>query len=160
MYLKDKNRSPRGGFVFYFQHVKTMLEIRVPTKGGANGIPQLTTWSGATLRGNGMDVPDNLAQIVEHQICIRQKLPLKACYSGGIGDDIHHKVMKPILGKVAATAKRFGAKRVAKVAKKAAGCSGCGGRRTYEQGKNNLGRAAKLNRLNSGKFALNADHKR
>lgn len=161
MILKDKDSTPYGGFVFYFKHVKTGEEVRVPSgKKSANGISQLTNLASSALRNNGMEVPENLSKIVEHQICLRQPEPKKVCFNGGIGDSIHHNVAKPFLLKVSKVAEKVGAKSVSKVAKAVGGCSYCGGTKTYEQGRNNLGRAGTLNKLNSGKFAINADYKK
>lgn len=156
MRLKNRNQTPPGGFAFYYENIETKQEIRVPQGDkSANGVSQLTGLVQASLTNNGMEIPPQLALIVEHQICIRQDNPLTLCFSGGIGDDVHHKVMKPLLRSIARGAAKVGAKIVSDAATKIGGCTGCGGTKTYVQGRNNLGRAGTLNKG----FAANADYK-
>lgn len=156
MRLKNRNQTPPGGFAFYYENISTGQEIRVPTgSGSANGVSQLTGLVDASLRNNGMEVPPDLPLIIEHQICLRQPVPLDVCFSGGIGDDIHHKVMRPLLRSIARGAAKVGLKKVSGAATKIGGCSGCSGTKTFVQGANNLGRAGTLNKG----FAGNADYK-
>jgi hypothetical protein len=157
MILKNKNSSPPGGFVFYYTHPETGKTVRVPSDKTANGVSQLASLVKAAFRNNKIPVPPNLEEIVEHQICIRQPEPLSICYNGGIGDMIHHQLAKPVLNAIALKAGKVKmGEGIARIARKVAGCGGCGGTRTYASGKNNLGRAGKLNSI-AGKFALNAE---
>jgi hypothetical protein len=158
MILKNRNSTPPGGFVFYYENPKTGEEIRVPTSGSANGLPQLTVWVGNAFQANGIPQDPDLGLVVEHQICIRQKNPLDICYNGGIGDALHHNIFKPLL-KVASKAASRVSKSAAQALNKKSNCRSCGGTTTYKLGENNLGRAGSLNKLNSNKFAANADYK-
>ena len=166
MRLKNKNSTPAGGFVFYYKDSATKKEIRVPAGNrSANGLKQLSGMVTLAFKNNGMNIPKNLVELIEHQICLRQKDPTKVCFSGGIGDTLHHKVAKPMTRAIAKAAKKLHAPKVAKAVTRVGGCSGCSGTKTYVQGKRNLGRAGLLNKLtpkhklNSKKFALNAEYK-
>lgn len=147
MFLKDKNTSPPGGFYFYYRNPATKEVVRVPQSRPANGVQQLATVVRSAFVNNNIPVPDNLELIVEHQICIRQADPKSVCYSGGLGDTLHHSLAKPVLEAVSVAAEKAGASGFARAVRKVSGCSGCGGTRVYEKGKNNLGRAGKLNKL-------------
>lgn len=154
MTLKDYNRSPaNGGFRFFYKKPDgESSQVHHPSS-----IEQLVVRTVEQFRNNGMEVPENLRQIVEHQICLRQPNPLESCWSGGLGDDIHHKWISPFLSKVEKLSDKMvkGRKGIfAKVVAAVGGvarairkCGDCGGRKTYEQGKNNLGRAGTLNRI-------------
>jgi len=164
MRLKNLQESPHGGFVFFFHNEKLHQTDQVM----ANGIETLLNKTEAQFRNLGMEVPENLREIIEHQICLRQPNPTASCWSSGIGDDLHHKWIKPFLTRVADTLdkptpfpdkatrspKRTFTSFVSKATKAAAStirrvasCGSCGGSRTYKQGSNNLGRAGTLNRL-------------
>ena len=165
MRLKNLNESPSGGFTFFFHNERLNQTDQVV----ANGMDTLTDKTASQFRNLGMEVPENLREIIEHQICLRQPNPTQACWSSGIGDDLHHKWIKPFLTRVAdalegkqpafpdkatrSPKRRFtgmisqAAKTVAKAARRVASCGSCGGSRTYKQGTNNLGRAGQLNRI-------------
>jgi len=166
MRLKNLNESPSaGGFTFFFHNERLNQTDQVV----ANGLDTLTDKTASQFRNLGMEVPENLREIIEHQICLRQPNPTSSCWSSGIGDDLHHKWIKPFLTRVAdalegkqpafpdkatrSPKRRFtgmisqAAKTVAKAARRVASCGSCGGSRTYKQGTNNLGRAGSLNRI-------------
>lgn len=171
MRLKTLNESPFGGFVFFFHNEKLHQTDQVQ----ANGLDTLTDKTAAQFRNLGMEVPENLREIIEHQICLRQPNPTASCWSGGLGDDLHHKWIGPFLTRIAdsldgstgspPTAPPFpdkatrspkrvfrgfiskAAHAVAQTARRVASCGSCGGSRTYRQGSNNLGRAGSLNKL-------------
>lgn len=154
MQLKNRNATPQGGFTFRFNTPDgSVMSIR------STGLSQLTEQVKRVFRNLGMEIPDNLSVIVEHQICLNQSSPTTACWSSGIGDDLHHKWIAPFLNRIAdvaapsaRTAVTTGVvskvrNAVAKAVRKVAGCSSCKGTRTYKQGVNNLGRAGTLNKL-------------
>lgn len=165
MRLKNLNTSPsNGGFLFFFHNERLNQTDQV----SANGLDTLVDKTSAQFKNLGMEVPENLREIIEHQICLRQDNPLSACWSGGFGDDLHHKWINPFLTKVADTLDKTpsfpdratrsprrnftsviskAAKAVAQTARRVASCGSCGGSRTYKQGSNNLGRAGSLNRF-------------
>lgn len=157
MRLKNLNQSPHDGFVFYYEG-KGGGPVRVPVTGSAGSMRRLVLLASRALVNNGLDVPDNFRDVVEHQICLRQPDPDGACFSSGLGDDLHHKVMKPLFIGLSEAAAKVGLDSLAAGAKKVAGCSGCGGTRVYKQASNNLGRAGSVN--NMAGFAGNADYKR
>ena len=160
------NVQPVGGFVFYFEHPKTGTEVKVPLGDNeASGLDQLEKMVRATFQRNNIPAPQHLRLHIQHQICLRQPDPKATCFSGGIGDDLHFKVMKPVLLKTAAVLSKIpGGKGLAKVATKIGGCSGCSGRKTYKQGQLNMGRAGVLNAAGNAvggrphRFAANASH--
>ena len=147
MYLKNRNKSPEPGFVFYYEDPVTKKEVRVPETRQANGLNALAALVRASFANNGIPIDPNLIKIIEHQICLRHKDPKSACYSGGLGDDIHLNLSKPLLRSIEMVAKGVHANGVARMAKKLSGCSSCGGTKTYKKGVNNLGRAGTLNKL-------------
>ena len=151
MRLKNKNIAPQGGFSFYFVGDG---EVVVHVTG--NSIPQLTEKARASMSNQGISIPENLPEIIEHQICLRQSNPTEACYSGGIGDDLHHKFIAPFLKSVAsrvggtASGSGFIAKArtaFASAVERVAECQSCKGTTVYKDGKKNLGRAGSLNNL-------------
>lgn len=145
MRLKNRDHRPEGGFAFHYVRDSDGVAVRVD---GANGMAQLTERVEKSFANNKMTVPPNLAEIIEHQICLRQSNPLDACWSGGIGDDLHHKWIKPFLSTAAAAMPGTGIMAsVKKAVEKVAGCSSCGGTKIYDSKRDNTGRAGKLNRL-------------
>lgn len=152
MYLKNKNVSPPGGFFFYYEDPKTKEEVKVPSGSRqANGVAALTAQVRNAFSKAGIPVPAQLAKIVEHQICIRQANPKSVCFMGGLGDDIHHNLAKPVLRSIEMFAGRVKMNAVARTARRVGGCAGCGGTKTYKSGKNNLGRAGTLNKITGSK---------
>lgn len=153
MKLKNPNHSPHEGFVFYFIHPSNGETQMV---GGANSIDTLETKVRHQFSNLKMPVPENLREIIEHQICLRQPRPMESCWSGGLGDDIHHKWVKPFLAKVASVSEptkvgggiisriRRGA---ASMARRVGSCGSCGGTHVYEQSSQNLGRAGQINQV-------------
>lgn len=155
MRLKDKNSSPHGGFFFEIENEHGKI-VRVPEAGkSANGIPQLEALAREALSKMGVAAPPDLAGVIEHQICMRQPNPERACWSGGIGDDLHHKILKPFFKGVQKAAARVKLKGLAKTAGKVAGCSTCGGGKPFKKGDDGTGRAGKLNRT-VAKFIKNS----
>lgn len=147
MTLKNRNETPgNGGFMFQFEGPNKEV---ITVKHGSNSISQLTGKATVIMRRAGIAIPPNLAEIVEHQICLRQARPMEECFSGGVGDTIHQKWIKPFLGKVAASTAKLGriGRAITKVVNAIGSCGGCGGRKVHQQGKNSLGRAGVLNKL-------------
>ena len=118
MKLKNKNLAPVGGYYFKYEINKSGKTFQAVVHG--------QSWSGLIQNikreysANSLELPDNIEQIVEDQICQRQ--PGDRCwYSDGIGDRIAqaiHKVAN-VADKVLGT----------KLEKKARGCSACNRRR-------------------------------
>lgn len=141
MKLKNRNETPgNGGFLFYFEADGKVIPVD-----GVNSLSQLTSKAEVMMRKAGVDIPDDLEKVVEHQICARQTFPAEECWMGGIGDVLHHKYIKPFLQ---ATAEKAGKKGVrgliAKVAKAIASCGGCSGKKVH---KGKTSRAERLNKL-------------
>lgn len=112
MRLKDKNTSPIGGFYYIDPNYG-----RVPVSGGFETLVRRTE---EKYLANGANPPDNLREIIEDQICMRQP-PDRCWYSKGLGDRIS-KVVHAVAGvvdKVAGT----------QLQQRARGCKGCGRRR-------------------------------
>lgn len=145
MRLKNPNRTPQGGFVFYYV-LPDQSEGRIPVTGSANGIKALAVLARAILPPQGITVPQNIEEIIEHQICLRQPNPTSACWKSGIGDSLHHSIFKPLSEKLASAISSFAPKAAARV-RSIGGCSSCSGTKTYDQRRNNLGRAGTLNKL-------------
>ncbi len=161
MRLKNLNESPHNGFTFHFRNEVAQQNDMVT----GNSLDNLESKVTAQFRNLKMAVPENLRQIIEHQICLRQPNPANSCWSGGLGDDLHHKWIKPFLTRVADKLDAFptpfrgvnerpkggiisrAAKAIAKTARRVSTCGSCGGTRVYEQGANNLGRAGQINQV-------------
>lgn len=113
MKLRDRNRSPVGGFYYRCPILNRTLKT-----GG--GLDKLVRYVEDVYFANKIEIPGNLSLIIEDQICTRQ--PADRCYyTKGLGDGvsmvIHSaaKVVDRILG--------------TKLEKRARGCSGCSKRR-------------------------------
>lgn len=143
MKLKQPNQVPSGGFCFYFRRESDNLQIKIT---GRN-LRDLADKARKAMVNSAMSPPDNLAEIVEHQICLRQPEPTEACWNSGAGDALHHDLLKPFLKKAAKSLKALGLKRIGEAVRRKAGCSSCGGTREYRSGVDNLGRAGKLNKV-------------
>lgn len=143
MKLKDYSKSPpNGGFTFFYYNLqKEYMQVK------GNSITQLELRSRTQMQNQGLTVPDNLREVIEHQICLRQPDPGSVCWSSGLGDVIHQDIAKPVANVVSKIAKSLGMPKIAKAVKKMGGCSSCCGSKTYTQGENNLGRAGKVNKV-------------
>jgi len=118
MKLKNKNLAPVGGWFFKYEIKRDKLTFPAIVYG--------STWSSLMqniqkdYRSNGVELPNNIEQLVEDQICQRQ--PSDRCwYSDGLGDRIAqviHTVAKT-------TDKVF----KTQLEHKARGCSSCNKRR-------------------------------
>jgi hypothetical protein len=169
MKLKNRNESPpEVGWVFHFEN----LDGRVQRVAPANSIKDLATKARKMMLNHRVPIPANLEEIIEHQICARMSNPTEHCWSGGLGDDIHFKWVRPFLssaqlkleasvdGRLSTGEKTF-IKRFAKAAadvavkviKKARSCGACGGTKVYRHGDahGNLGRAGMLNQMKGPK---------
>lgn len=149
MRLKNDNLTPSEARVFYYIGPGKNGQEKAYKVGPANSMPQLVQWSSDQMRNQGMEVPENFAEIVEHQVCLRFQRPLDFCYSGGLGDDLHQKWIAPFLSKTADQLSKLGklGKAVASIVNKVRTCTGCGGTRVFKSGSNNMGRAGTLNQL-------------
>lgn len=151
MTLKQPNTKPHGGYSFFYEGPGGVV---IQVNEGANGLGQLATQVRASMRANGVVLSPaenrQLEAVIEHQICLRQPDPLESCWSGGLGDDLHHKYIKPFLKRVVARSIKSEnglMKFIGAVATKVSGCSGCGGTTVYARNKRNLGRAGVLNKI-------------
>lgn len=144
MRLRHPTEPPPGaGFSFYFE----ATDGSVVSINRANGLVELEREVRASMKNNGVEPPADLAKIIQHQICLRADDPRSLCWSGGIGDDLHHKWIKPFLVKVA-DATKGGV--ISSLARALASCSGCSGTKVYRAGKNALGRAETVNKAGRG----------
>lgn len=122
MKLKEPRRAPVGGF--YYKYVITRNNLDFPATVYGESLNKLIENVTKDMRSNGVEVPADLEQIIEDQICERQ--PADRCWTGA-GDHV-------------ATAIHTAARVVDKVFKtnlerKAKGCLSCRQRR---QALNNL----------------------
>jgi hypothetical protein len=118
MKLKNRNLAPVGGWYYKYEIKRDKLTFPAIVYG--------STWSSLIqniqkdCRSNGIEIPENLEQVVEDQICQRQ--PSDRCwYADGLGDNIAkaiHTVAR-VADKVLGT----------KLEHKARGCSSCNRRR-------------------------------
>jgi hypothetical protein len=118
MKLKNKNLAPVGGWYFKYEIKRDKLKFPAIVYG--------STWSSLMqniqkdYRSNGVELPSNIEQMVEDQICQRQ--PSDRCwYSDGLGD----RIAQAIHTVAAATDKVF----KTKLEHKARGCSSCNKKR-------------------------------
>ena len=118
MKLKNKNLAPVGCWYFKYEIKRDKLTFPAIVYG--------STWSSLMqniqkdYRSNGVQVPSDIEQMVEDQICQRQ--PSDRCwYSDGIGD----RIAQAIHTVAAATDKVLGTK----FERKARQCSNCNKRR-------------------------------
>lgn len=142
-------------WVFYY---RTLSDPPLEGRISGSSKQDLVNKIKSQFAGLGIEVPDNMGDIVEHQICLRMPNPSQDCWNSGVGDEIHHAWMKPFLSKVSdavskvesgagnITLKKF-ASTLKKKIKLASNCSSCGGTTVYVPGVNNLGRAGTLNKL-------------
>lgn len=139
MTLKEHHKQPIGGFTFYFEAPSG----EVVQLTGAS-ISNLTRKVNSNFLNLGMNVPENLAAIIEHQICLRQPNPVASCWSGGLGDTLHHKWIKPFISRASDAVKALtGYSGLEAVSN----CQTCSGTKVYKAGANNLGRAGTLNKI-------------
>jgi hypothetical protein len=122
MKLKEPRRAPVGGW--WYRYTIHRFKNEFPATVYGESLNKLIENVTKDMRSNGVDVPADLAQIVETQICDRQ--PADRCWSGA-GDHV-------------AIAIHTAARAVDKVFKtnlesRAKGCSSCRQRR---QALNNL----------------------
>jgi hypothetical protein len=122
MKLKEPRRAPVGGW--WYRYTIHRFKNDFPATVYGESLNKLIENVTKDMRSNGVDVPADLAQIVEDQICERQ--PADRCWSGA-GDHV-------------AIAIHTAARAVDKVFKtnlesRAKGCSSCRQRR---QALNNL----------------------
>ena len=118
MKLKNKNLAPVGGWYWKYEIKRDKLTFPAIVYGSTfNSLMQNIQ---KDYNSNGLQVPENIEQMVEDQICQRQ--PSDRCwYSDGLGDKIAQAIHT-----VAATADRV---LGTKLENKARGCSSCNKRR-------------------------------
>jgi hypothetical protein len=149
MKLKEPWRF--SDWVFYYQTLDTPpLEGRV----AGSSEPDLLAKVRKQLSALRIPIPDDLPEIVQHQICMRQKDPKSVCWNSGAGDALHHDWVKPFLQRTAEAVvtatktsrvmKKIGAK-IGERLKKIAACTSCGGTTIYIPSQNNRGRAGSIN---------------
>lgn len=143
MRLKDQVMDPYGGWKFFLFDANG-VEVAISGSTRADLVAKVKS----SLALNGYDVPKDIDEIIETQICLRNRA--NACWSSGLGDEIHSGVFK-FLSFTAALVdgkkKSRARTAIATAVRKIAGCQGCGGTTTYTSGKNNLGRAGVLNKI-------------
>lgn len=141
MKLKDHISPPDGWKFFYKNSAGVANQIT------ASGISQLMERASLSMAANGIMVPENLQEIIEHQICVRSEDPVSICWNSGFGDELHNFWAVPFLKKVGKFAIKVKLNSMAKAANKLQNCASCGGTSVYDQSTDNLGRAGKLNKL-------------
>lgn len=113
MRLKDRNTTPVGGFYY----IEPDLGITISTQSSFDSLVRAVRERRAA---NMLASPDNLAALIEDQICTRQ--PANKCYyTSGLGDRISQGIhaVTQVIDSVAGT----------ELTKKARGCSKCAQRR-------------------------------
>lgn len=147
MKLKNKNEVPVGGYSFHFYGVslEAVGKRRMQTI-TCDSISQLTEKTRLTFLAQSIPFPDNMQEIIEHQICIRQPNPPEACWSSGFGDDLHSLIV-PFVKKIADKLEAGKNAKLASRLRKVSDCSSCGGTSVFDPNVNNLGRAGKVNHL-------------
>lgn len=128
MKLVNKNEEPHGGYWYHFEDQHgTTYNVR----GFSEGFPRLVSKVASTMRSNNIEVPPNLADLVEDQICQRQPVG-KCLYEKKLGD----RTAKAIHSFTKIADSAFAAIGIkTSITKKARGCSKCNKRR---QALNNL----------------------
>jgi len=118
MKLKNKNLAPVGGWYWKYEIIRDNITFPAIVYG--------STWNSLMqniqkdYRSNGVQLPNNIEQLVEDQTCQRQ--PSDRCwYSDGIGD----RIAQAIHTVAAVTDKVLGTQ----LENKARGCSSCNKRR-------------------------------
>lgn len=121
MRLKNSSDTPIGGWRFEIE-INGKTKVIKENEGGKR---KLLSKIRSFYANNRIDVPENLEDIVEDQICMRQ--PVGRCfYTKGIGDQFS-KVIHGVAKVIDTGARRIGVS--SNLEKKARGCSGCGRRR-------------------------------
>lgn len=116
MKLKNKNLAPVGGWYFKYEIKRDNLTFPAIVYG--------STWSSLMqniqkdYRSNGVELPSNIEQLVETQICDRQ--PQDRCWMGA-GDHVAHAIH--------GVARAIDVIVGTKLEQKAKGCSSCQKRR-------------------------------
>jgi hypothetical protein len=118
MRLKDRSRTPYGGGFIYEDPI---LEKTIPLSGkSANTFKTLVRAVEAWYQANKVDIPSNLRELIEDDICRRQ--PKGRCtYSSGLGDQLS-KVIHTVAGAIDSVAGT-------QLENKARSCRRCGQRR-------------------------------
>ena len=116
MKLKEPRRAPVGGW--YYKYVITRNDLEFPATVYGESLSRLIENVIKDMRSNGVTAPNDLADIIETQICERQ--PADRCWVGA-GD----RVAQAIHG-VARVVDRIAGTRLEQRAK---GCSSCRRRR-------------------------------
>ncbi len=142
MTLRYPQDMPHGGWVFYLLIGKQEVKLQ------ASSLSQLTESVRMTLQRNGLPAlsPEDLSTVVQHQICLRQPNPKESCFSSGLGDDLHHRFVAPVIDWIQRTVSAKTGRRI-KGLDSVKGCSGCKGTTVYDPslGLANTGRAGALN---------------
>lgn len=112
MKLRDRNRSPVNGF-YYDDPIYGNVTVQ-------GNFDKLVLAVASRYKANGKPIPNNLAALIEDQICMRQP-PDRCYYTKGLGDQIAMGVHKA----AAAVDSLLGTN----LQKKARGCGGCAKRR-------------------------------
>ena len=76
MRLKNPKETPHGGFQFFYyadapDGKRHLVHVHMTGTGKADPISQLTENVINSMRVNNVDPPDELREIIEHQICLR-----------------------------------------------------------------------------------------
>ena len=142
MRLKFPGDVPHGGWAFYLKVRGKEVKLQ------SHSLALLTESVRKTLASNQLDVPspEDLRTIIEHQICLRQPDPVEACFSSGIGDDLHHRFVVPVIDWLQRNVSKTVGRRL-QALDSAKGCAGCKGTTVYDPSKGiaNTGRAGALN---------------
>lgn len=112
MKLKEPRRAPVGGFKYIYTIHRFNNDYKATVYGESLG--RLIVNVERDMKSNGMEVPADLADIVETQICDRQ--PADRCWKGA-GDHVAHAIhgVARLIDNIAGT----------KLESRAKGCSSC-----------------------------------
>lgn len=128
MKLKNRNNAPVGGYWFVYEIEKDGTKYPVRVDGTNGGIDGLIAAVEKDMRAQNYPVPEDLAWIVEDQICQRQ--PSGICWKEArLGDKVAYLAQM-----AAATIDYVSVKTTGKnpgLAQKAASCPSCAKRKKF-----------------------------
>ena len=116
MKLKEPRRAPVGGW--YYKYVITRNNLDFPAIVYGESLSRLIENVNKDMRSNGITAPNDLANVIENQICERQ--PSDRCWMGA-GDHVAQAIhgVARVVDRIAGT----------RLEQKAKGCSSCRQRR-------------------------------
>ncbi len=122
MRLWNKNNTPVGGWKYEWSDKTGRNFKTISTNGGFHGLLRKVT---REMAANNVKIPENLADLVEDQICTRQ--PPNACYYENKSGDQLAKTIHTFARVIDSTAQKLGIE--SNLEHKARSCTKCSQRR-------------------------------